>query len=182
MRTLRRAGVALALLALAACAGVRVNVDYDPGEDFSTYSTFTWLPAAQGSGADYRTESPLIDARIRAAIERTLTAKGYRKVVDGSPDFYVAHYLSIEKKIDVYTVNRGYVDYWGYGISWPETRARKYEEGTLVVDIADAREAELVWRGAAIGRVRRRPTPEKTTQDVNEAVEQILARFPPESK
>ena len=176
---LRSAHVLVLLLALA-CSSLRVNVDFDPNEDFSAYRTFTWFPREQRVQGDYRVDNPLLDARIRSAVERELAARGYRKVTDRNPDFYVAFYLSVEDKMDVYTVNRGYYDYWGYGVMIPETRVRQYEEGTLVIDIADAREKQLTWRGIGKGRLRRNPTPEQTTKDVDAAVAEILARFPPE--
>jgi Domain of unknown function (DUF4136) len=78
-------------------------------------------------------------------------------------------------------VNRGYSDYWGYHLAIPETHVQQYDQGTLVVDIADAREKELVWRGVAVGRVREQPTPEQTTERVNEVVAAILKKFPPGS-
>ena len=178
MRTpLRLAAVVLLLLALG-CSSLRVNVDYDPNEDFSAYRTFTWFPREQRAQGDYRADSPLVDARIRKAVERELAARGYRKVEDRNPDFFVAFFLSVEDKIDVYTVNRGYYDYWGYGVMLPETRVSQYEEGTLVIDIADARKKQLTWRGIGQGRLRRNPTPEQVTQDVDAAVKEILARFP----
>ena len=119
---------------------------------------------------------------MRAAVERELSAKSYRVVLDGTPDFYVFYHLSLERKLDVYTVNRGYVDEWGYGMAWPETRTRQYEEGTLIIDIADAKDKEVTWRGVGVGRVRRNPTPEQTTSDINAAVADILKQFPPEKK
>ena len=67
-------------------------------------------------------------------------------------------------------------------MSIPETRVRQYEEGTLVIDVADAREKELTWRGVGKGRLSRNPTPEQITADVDTAVEQIPSRFPPEPK
>ncbi|MGI9592244.1 MAG: DUF4136 domain-containing protein [Myxococcota bacterium] len=73
-----------------------MNVDYDPNEDFSAYRTFTWFPREQRSQGDYRADSPLVDARIRKAVERELAARGYREVEDRNPDFYVAFYLSVE--------------------------------------------------------------------------------------
>ena len=170
----------LALLLALACAPVRVSYDFDPAEDFSGYRTFTWLPVPQQPTGDYRVDNPLLDGRIRAAVERNLTARGFRKVEDRAPDFYVAYHLNIEQKIDVRTVNRGYVDYYGYYSSWPETRVTQYDEGTLILDVANARRKQLVWRGIGVGRVRQHSTPEQTTKDVNEAVDLVLAKFPPQ--
>jgi len=182
MISVRTSLAALLLCLLGACSSVRVSVDYDPTEDFSAYRTFTWFPRPQQPTGDYRIDNPLLDARIRAAVERELAAKGYRKVEDRVPDFYVAYHLSFQDKLDVYTVDRGYMTYWGYRVSMPETQVHQYEEGTLVLDIANVREKELVWRGVGSGRVRQDPTPEQTTEAVNRAVAEILARFPPERK
>lgn len=171
--------VLLGAALLLACASVRVSVDYDPTEDFSTYRTFTWFPAPQHQTGDYRIDNPLLDGRIRSAVVRNLTARGFQKVEDRDPDFYVVYHLAIEQKLDVRTVNRGYINGWGYYTSWPETTVQQYDEGSLVIDIADAREKELVWRGVGVGRVRAQSTPEQSTREVGEAVDLILAKFPP---
>jgi hypothetical protein len=179
-----RAGVVALVVAglLTACSSVQVNMDYDPTEDFSTYKTFAWLPKSSEPTGDYRIDNELLDARIRAAVDRNLQEKGYVKGSPGNVDFYLAYHLSIESKLDVYTVNRGYYDYWGYGMGWPETRVSEYDEGSLVIDIAHAGNKELVWRGVAIGRVGKTSTPEKSTKEVNTVVAEILKRFPPEKK
>ncbi len=180
MRPAARIVPLVAAFVALACASVRVSQDYDPAEDFSSYRTFTWLPVPQQPTGDYRVDNPFVDGRIRDAVERHLGGRGFQKVEDRAPDFYVAYHLNVEEKIDVRTVNRGYVDYWGYYASWPETRVTQYEEGTLILDVANARKKQLVWRGVGVGRLRRAPTPEETTRDVNEAVDLILAKFPPE--
>lgn len=177
---------ALVLLLLAgaalACAPVSVSVDYDPGQDFSGYHTFTWLPRPQPETGDYRIDNPLLDQRIRAAVERSLAEHGYRKVEDRTPDFYVAYHLQIEQKLDIRTVDRGYYSYWGYYVPWPETQVTQYDEGSLVIDVADTKRKELVWRGVGVGRVQRDQTPEESTRRVNEAVDAILAKFPPQPR
>lgn len=56
---------------------------------------------------------------------------------------------------------------------------RQYDEGTLIIDVSDARKKELVWRGVGSGRLRKETTPEQMTQDIDLAVAEILAQFPP---
>ena len=181
MRFVSRLLPVVALVLVLGCSSLRVSVDYDPTEDFSTYRTYTWFPREQRETGDYRVDNPLLDARIRSAVDQVLAGKGYRKVQDRSPDFFVLYYLSVEDKLDIYTVNRGYYDYWGYGVSLPETRVRQYEEGTLVIDVANAKVKELTWRGVGKSRLRRNPTPKQTTQEVEQAVSEILKSFPPGS-
>jgi len=165
-----------------ACASTRVTDDYDVNADFSSYATFAWLPQPQEMTGDARVDNPLIAERVRAAIDRTLTSKGYRPASETPPDFLVGYFLSLEQKIDVRTIDRYYgagrYRHWG-GIGY-ETHVTQYEEGTLVIDIVDAEAERLVWRGAGSRRISKSPTPQKSTQRVNEAVEAILARFPPQ--
>ena len=164
------------------CASTRVTDDYDVNADFSSYATFAWLPQPQEMTGDARINNPLIAERVRSAIDRTLTAKGYRPASETPPDFFVGYFLSLEQKLDVYTIDR----YYGAGPyrRWSgagfETHVNQYEEGTLVIDIVDAAAERLVWRGSGSRRISKSPTPQKSTQRVNEAVEAILARFPPQ--
>lgn len=168
------------LLALGvACSSVRVSVDYDPETDFSPYRTYAWFGVSQRPTGDYRVDNPLLDSRIHSAIDRELAARGYQLVEDRTPDLLVAYQLAINEKLDVYTIDRTYIGRYGYVVSVPETRVSQYDEGTLVIDIADARQKKLVWRGVGSGRVEQYPTPEETTRKVDETVAQILSRFPP---
>ena len=176
---LSRFGLVLLLALTSACASVQVHVDYDPSADFGKLRTFTWFPRTREPTGDFRVDSPLLDSRIRNAIEHELVARGFEKVVDRDPDFFVSYHFSIEDRLDVRTVNRTYVDRWGYVVSIPETRVNQYQQGTLMIDVADAREKRLVWRGVGTGRLRSSPKPQETTQRVNEAVAEILNRFPP---
>jgi hypothetical protein len=170
---------ALALVAPLACATVNVSVDYDDQEDFTGYKTYAWLPGTPEATGDPRLDTLMVHQRVHEGIDRTLAAKGYQKAEAG-PDFWVAYHLSVEKKIDVYTTNRLYGGY-GWTVSIPETRVNEYDEGSLIVDISDAKEKELVWRGIGTGRLRETPRedPEEQKQVVYQVVDEVLADFPP---
>ena len=109
-------------------------------------------------------------------------------MVDRTPDFYVNYHLSTEQRLDVRIMNTGYAGGpygrgwggagWG-GVGWTETRVDQYEEGTLVIDFLDASDRRLVWRGTGTRRLSRDLQPERVTKRVNEAVDEILAQFPP---
>ena len=58
---------------------------------------------------------------------------------------------------------------------------RDYLESTLFLDITDAATGELIWRGWAEKLLHDNPKPEEVQEHVNEAVEKMLARFPPTS-
>ena len=171
-------------LLLVGCSSVTVSQDYEIGTDFSGYRTFEWYHSQQPRTGDIRVDNPLLDARIRTAIENALISKGYQKKTDGQPDMLVSYHLIIRAKIegDTYRSGIGYGPwpYWG-GVGYQST-IREYDEGMLVIDIGDAGQNKLIWRGSGTRRVTQQSSPKKTTEIVNKTVKEIVSQFPPKSK
>ena len=178
-----RCSLALACgaLLLASCSSVQVRTDYDPQADFSRLRTFAWASPVQEKTGDLRIDSPLLDERIRRAVESTLQARGFEKAAPRTADFVVAYHLSLEQRLDVRTMDSyyGYRRYGAWGYGGTQTTVSQYEQGTLIIDVADARAQRLVWRGSGSRRVSQSSDPEKATENVNRAVQEILAKFPP---
>ena len=169
---------------LTSCSGVSVRQDYDVSVDFSDYHTFAWVTVEQPKTGDIRVDNQLLDTRIREAVDRTLIAKGYRKITDGSSNLLVAYTLTIRSRLESDTVSTGFgyggYPYWG-GVGF-ETRVREYDEGMLVIDIGDAKQNKLIWRGTGTRRVTAHSDPNKTTDVINKTVGEILAKFPPQQQ
>lgn len=181
--------LATALLA-SACSGISVNQDFNPNTQFASLQTWDWMPQSEDRGGDIRTDNPLVDQRIRNAIEATLQEKGLRKVASGEPQFRVGYHLILDDRVDYETVNNYYGGTWGYrgvygvystGMASSQTYAREYTVGTLVIDFFDVESRELVWRGAAEGRINEVPDPAARQARATEAVQRILAQFPPKN-
>jgi hypothetical protein len=176
------------LVALSsACSSARTHYDYDPDADFSRWRAYAWYPI--GSPPTGR-DSPLLHDRIVSTIERVLGEAGFVRILNGEPDFYVNYHLSPEERLDVVTLNDVYVGGphmrhwegagWG-GMAWTETRVEQFEEGTLIIDFVDPLRRQLAWRGSGTRRLSREPRGHQVTHRVNEAVEEILGQFPPQS-
>ena len=56
---------------------------------------------------------------------------------------------------------------------------RNYDEGALIIDVADVRSNRLVWRGTARAEVSMSAPSEQRRKKVYEATSKILERFPP---
>ena len=69
----------MALLALLAvmvgCSTVKVNQDYDPDVEFSQYRTWQLRDAVQAPTGDVRVDNPLLNKRIRQAVENHLNGR-----------------------------------------------------------------------------------------------------------
>jgi hypothetical protein len=123
-------------------------------------------------------------------VDSELAARGFRKVTS-DPDFLVAYHVSLDRRQSVQTLNSyyGYGPGWGYGYGssyrpgyWagaPEAYVYEYEEGTLILDIVDPENKELMWRGSAQDEVHFKSTPGEDRAQLNEAVHKMLEKFPP---
>ncbi|QEL65338.1 hypothetical protein OTERR_18620 [Oryzomicrobium terrae] len=170
-------------LLLAACASEpRVRSDYDPQADFSRYQTFAFFSPAGTDKAGYGT---LVTERLKHATRAELERRGY-VYREASPDLLVNFSGKLEHRTSVvpapppppmgyYGYRGGFYGPWpGYG--WGQ-EVINYTEGTLNIDLVDARRRQLVWEGVGVG----------TVGDVEEAISQksldkavaaIFARYP----
>lgn len=173
------------LLVLGGCSGVQVNQDYDQATDFKSMQAFRWESETQEKTGDLRIDNPLRDTRIRAAVARQLSDKGFVLAADGKATFLVRYQYTLRQKIE----SDGAAGGIGFGVGsygrhggvaiGTGNNIREYDEGTLTIDFVDTASQTLLWRGTGTQRFREYKDPEKTTSDINTLVEMILAQFPP---
>lgn len=187
MGTFRIAARVLVLAAvalLAACAtGPQITTEADPQADFARYRTFAFYSPLAIEAHGYSTPT---SNRIRQAARAQMEARGY--VYDErEPDLWVNLNAYLQERTDVTTMPEvDYTYYYSYRARayvavpyWRErTDVRRYTEGTLNVDLVDARENRLVWTGVAVGHARRGSTPEERGARIDAAMADIFARYP----
>ena len=182
VRALTLINLLFAVLTMAGCATVQVSQDYDPHADMSRYGTWQWRDPVQGSTGDIRIDNPLLDKRIRHAVDNHLANRNIDPA-QGRPDLYLSYHLTIEQKIqsDSYysTVGVGSFYHPWYGGIDTETRIRQYDEGHLTIDIHSADTGELMWRGVGVFRLKTHKTPEDAAEATQKIVDKILLQFPP---
>jgi hypothetical protein len=180
MLTSRLARVLALAIGLAGCSGLAVQSDWDPEADFSGFRSWAWIASSNEVSGHPLLKSPLLHERVRRAVEAELAARGYALVAADQADFRVGYHMSLDQKLDVYTIDRVYgYGRWG-GFTYPETYVQEYQEGTLILDFVDARRGNLAWRGWASKPIYEQPSPEESETNVREAVAAILDRFPPQ--
>lgn len=168
----------LLLFLLSSCSSVNVYSDFDKNVDFSQYKTY----AFHKRGIDRVEISELDKKRILHAIELELGKKGMTK--GDSPDLLINILTKERERVDVTQYNTGWGYGWGYGWNpylWGgRTYVSSSTEGTLYIDLIDARKKELVWEGEGVGYLTQNRK-EKEKQ-INEFVAKILAQYPPVRK
>jgi hypothetical protein len=166
------------LLLVASCSSVKVYSDYDTNVDFSQYRTY----AFHRRGIDRLQISELDKKRILHAIDNELGKKGMTK--SETPDLLINILTKEREQVDVTQYNSGWGYGWRYGWNPYLWGGRSYvstsTEGTLYIDLIDAKKKELVWEGEGVGYLTENRN-EKEKQ-INEFVAKILAQFPPKAK
>lgn len=165
----------------AGCSSsVSVSSDYDPANDFSNLKWFRWFGTPKRDAGDPLTNQ-LLETRVKLAVEKAMTAKGFVRLDRGEPDFFVAAHGGTKEKMNVTDWGYAYGPYWG-GMGYGQNiDVNYYTEASLVIDVVrTAKPVGLVWRGVGTGVTSRtQRTPEEIQERLDDAVAQILADFPP---
>lgn len=168
----RVAWLLLGAVLLGAC-GVPVAVETDPTQRRPAWRTWSWLsrpPVAQGD-----TTYAAIDERVRTSLEREMATRGFRRVEREKPDFLITYYAAVEKPIRAESLayaaggpsqGRSAVDATG-----------AYPQGTLIVDVLDARTGKLVWRGAGGKVIQPEQDAEQRRARIDDAASALASEF-----
>lgn len=174
------------LLMIAACAAGAsaqdVRVDYDHAANFDAYHTFAWRPVHGAAKANGVVDNTLLETRLERAVDAQLVSKGFTEA-SGKPDVYLEYHVGARNVVDRY-VSPGY---WGPGWGWrrrpyywgaPAVTSNRYTEGTVVVDMIDARTNQLLWRAYAHD-TGNNPMDANSEKHLKKIAEKAFQHFPP---
>lgn len=178
----RIAAVLSAVLILSACSsGPNIVTNAAPGFDLVGYQTFSFLRPLSTDNGNVRT---ILSNELIDSTQRELEFAGLRHVDTGG-DLLVNFVVSTRETIQTRPSSgmsmhhgRGSYGTWGgYSMSMSTSEVVQRTEGTLAIDIIDAKQLQLVWEGAATGRVTDQ-TRQNRAAAIDAAVKEILAKFP----
>jgi hypothetical protein len=163
------------LFIVASCSSVSVNADYDKNADFVSYKTYAFYKA----GIDKVEISDLDKRRILRAIDNQMLAKGFTK--SETPDLLINIFTKSREEVSVNQFSAGWGYGWGYGwnpyMMGGQTSYSTSTQGTLYIDLIDAKKKEMIWQGEGSGYLSK--TMEEKEKMIAEFVGKILAQYPP---
>ena len=174
MHRLTRVGLAMAIIIpTLSCSSMTVRADHDSQNNFGAYFTFAVFERQEKES--HRPQmSPIVDRRIGAAMAAELNAKGFDTASPRQADFLVTFYTAGRRRV---VINRAGGYGWGrWGRRGGATWVNSFPEGTLVIDIIDRRNRQLVWRGVGEGAF---TSTNPSDQKVAKRISKILRTFPP---
>ena len=161
------------------CSSVTVKSDYDRDVDFSKFKTYRWAAGTEINPNDELAKRPLVQKRFMKAVDLVLSEKGFVLKDSSDSDFIVLIHAGLKDKMQVTDWGyRGWYDPW-WGPYGGRVDVSYYEEGTLVIDIVDASDKELAWRGTGTGIVRDYDSQEEMEEAALVVSQKILKDFPP---
>ena len=181
MQTLRfhcAASLLVGALALGGCAsGPDVRADYDHSADFGQYRTYGFVAQAGTDDGDARS---LVTLMLQNAASQQMEARGYKRA--DNPDLVINFQGQLEEKVDVESTPAPYFGAgWGYG-GWygapyggwgaTEVTTRRYNVGTLVLDVVDREKRQVVYQGVISGVVTK-----EMQQNRQEAITRAVGRL-----
>ncbi len=186
MSTTLNLSIAVGVCLVGGCATIKVSSEVAADARWASYQTYGWFSETQMKTGNPRIDNHWLNAYIRSEIDRQLLACGYQRAFDGSPDVLVTYAASLQTKFVVTSVKlcADYVPAWGTD-TWSNrslgtrgTYIRRYEQGTLVVEVIDARASRLIWRGTAKTEVDASDSARAKKAKVRAAVGHLLRCFP----
>ena len=169
----------LGILAVGAApaSAQKVKIDYDRNFDFSTLKTYAWKvhPAIEG---DLELRQSVGAELVRMAVSRHLLDMGFVPTEEEFADFYVTGFGTRGRRSEISGAIGGWYNSGPYYMQgWQTVMIRNYMEGTLILDIVDAKTRQLAWRAYCQGAV---SNPSKRDKVVDKALKKAFKNFPPE--
>lgn len=172
--------LALACATLAACSTTprpQFSTEAAPDVVLANYRTYSWAFPRRGGG------NPFIYERVQQAMDASLAAAGYTLVAEGQGDMELAFTLGARDKVDVTdwgpvgayypAYGRGYRYGWAY--QYNQVDVRNVTEGSLALDVFDAKTDRPIWHGIAAARIGSREAPGDGL--IRAAVDGLVERF-----
>jgi hypothetical protein len=173
-----------ALVAISPGFAHIVRVDFDHATRFSSYKTYSWVAAPGDQSSHAVFPNQLMERRITSFVDEALACRGLKRVPKGG-DLQVSYRMIVTEQPQFITYMPAPGWAWDWSWAWSAwsggiatTTVQPFYEGTLVVNIVDARRNKLVFQGTSTQAVSSRPR--KNTEKLAKAVNRIMAKYPPQ--
>jgi hypothetical protein len=148
MATLRGLLLGALVFTTIACSGMAprpVITDKNSHADFRIYTTYRWFDGPYFAG-NHATANESVYRALRDSVNVALNAAGleWKQFEKVEMTLHMHAGMPTPPIIEQWTAYSWYKPWWGAFA--PLSPASMYDPGTLVIDVIDAKRAELIWR------------------------------------
>lgn len=146
-----------------------VHTDYSHQLPWGQFHTYSW--------SRVQTDNPLWTPRIQQAVDTELQKKGWRRV-DSGGQVTVSAVGAVRNQKEYETFYNG-MGGWRWGGFGDEATTTVVNQpiGTLVVDMYDSANKQLIWRGVAADTLSEKP--QKNEKKLEKTADKMFKDFPP---
>lgn len=172
------------------CSTITVSQRHDESENFTRFRSYAWMEEAKVSGT-LPFDEPAARRTIKREVEKELHYKGFRIAPVDEADFLIGYQVALDRQLSAndvatnYEFNQIETDPNLIGTvqtdssARPQTYIRTYDQGALILNIADAKTKELVWWSSAQAEVNATDSAAVRQKRITKAVGKLLENFPP---
>jgi hypothetical protein len=157
----------LACIASAVALGQTVSVNYNHSQDFSGFHTYIWA-----SNNANQIQNSILAQQAKSDVDSALQAKGLQLVQESqNPDIIVLASGGLQQQTSYQA--------WGMrgiGGGMGGITPQQNVVGTLIVDLYDAKNKNLLWRALAQNTLSNNGS--KNSQMVTKAVQKMFKQYP----
>ncbi|TMP96891.1 MAG: DUF4136 domain-containing protein [Verrucomicrobia bacterium] len=168
--------IRIMVLAAACFSGLapaqKVTTQYSRSANVSQFHTYKWITITGSSAPSQITAENIVNV-----INAQLAQKGLVQTT-ANADLLVGYQTSINQQQQMNWFNDGGPWVGGFGQATTST----IDVGTLVVDMYDPTQKQLIWRGTATKTLNPSSNPDKNYKNLERAVSKLLKDFPPKIK
>ena len=181
--------VALSGLLLAGCASV-AHVEKDKNVNLSNYHSYAWVESKDSQDESVKSNvSDLTEKRIREAVNAEMAKTGWKEVKH-KPDALLSYDVLVERSMKedrdpVYSQPTTRYVYNPYNRRWVsvyypsqflgyDNNRRSIREGTLTVNVIDAKTDQTIWQGWTTDEVNSKNL---TSKEIRNSVKSIFRKF-----
>lgn len=180
---IRIATLAIGFAFTGGAFAANVSTDYNHDVNFRSYHTFSFFKV--------QTADPFLSKRLEQEVTDDLGKAGYTRVASGG-DLNITLFEGEKDKKEYNTFYNGLGGGgfgwggWGgwYGGGWgpryENTTVQEIPVGTLMMDMYDSNNRQLVWRGRASTDLSNNA--DKNTKKFDKDIDHMLNGFPPKSQ
>jgi hypothetical protein len=183
---MKKLALLIVCFVITACSSIKTSFDFDKEVDFTKYNTYAFSEDAVNLKID-----DLNKKRLLTALENELTAKGFTN--SPNPDIIVDIHIKGQQYQTATATTTGtgygYGGYYGYrgyrygtGFTTTQVSYDQYTEGTLTIAFIDKALNQIVWQGTGVKTIDENASAEKREENINYAVQQIMANYPPKAQ
>jgi hypothetical protein len=183
MRVTSRVGVFVILIVVFGTKwswADKIKTDFDKSAAFSEFKTYAFKPGLLmlAEGRDR------VDEQMVSAMRRELNAKGLTEVQE-NPSLFVTYFGtlgSVSSSGNLYAPGQLARYDWGIPQGWSGVTSDTALTGSLLIEVVNASNRQLLWRSRIEGMVKNLNKPEKQGPRISEFIQKAFKDFPPKGK